>query len=261
MRVFGKWIFSTVLILSFNASAKISVISDLDDTIKITNVANRARMIRNSLFSNKVFSGAAEFYSSFDEGDLFVLTASPSILRFKINKTLKINEVFFESLITRVYLWHWDKFQYKVNSIKRILQKNPTGDFILIGDDVGKDPQAYWHIMNLYPERIKAIYIRNVKGNALPSDSIISFSHYLEILGNEVVEGRVDPKHVKTLVDAYNLESTFYNIIPTFAYCPLWEEMDHSALLYVNAMDYTSFVARVNKACKKRRGLYSAIIH
>lgn len=38
-------------------------------------------------------------------------------------------------------------------------------EFILIGDDSQKDPEIYAEIAEKYPERVKEIYIRNVKNN------------------------------------------------------------------------------------------------
>ncbi len=252
MRVFGKWICSFLLLYQFNLYAGISVISDLDDTIKLTNVQNKFQAIKNALWGDKIFSGAFEFYSSYEKSNLFILTASPSILRFQIKKTLKKREIFYESLKTRVYLWHWDKYKFKYNQIKKVFALYPKEKFILIGDDVGLDPEVYDGISNDFPERVEAIYIRRVKNRVLSSSTILGFSHFLEIAGHEIQNGRMEEEVASALLKIYLKEANVENIVPKFAYCPAWNEMDHKAISYVDDSSYLKFVSKIGDDCQNR---------
>jgi phosphatidate phosphatase APP1 len=58
------------LFLSFSASASlagVAVVADLDDTIKIMNVANKPRATYNGIFGRKVFAGMPEFLAEAGE--------------------------------------------------------------------------------------------------------------------------------------------------------------------------------------------------
>ncbi len=61
-----KLIIILTLVLSFNASA-LTVISDLDDTLKITNVASKPRAVWNALFNKNAFKGMPELMEKFDK--------------------------------------------------------------------------------------------------------------------------------------------------------------------------------------------------
>ena len=51
----------------------------------------------------------------------------------------------------------------KVSDISAILDANPNTTFVLFGDSNHRDPDAYGEIMSLYPGRIAAVFIHNVR--------------------------------------------------------------------------------------------------
>jgi phosphatidate phosphatase APP1 len=51
---------------------------------------------------------------------------------------------------------------YKLKAIRRVMEVYPKLPFILIGDGGQEDPEIYAEVVSLYPQRILAIYIRNV---------------------------------------------------------------------------------------------------
>ena len=53
---------------------------------------------------------------------------------------------------------------YKLGVLRNILSFYPELSFILIGDSGQEDPEIYRAIVDEYPERILAIYIRDVTG-------------------------------------------------------------------------------------------------
>ena len=55
------------------------------------------------------------------------------------------------------------KHEGKLIRVARILEVFPQQRFVLMGDNSQSDPDIYAAIANKYPERIEAIYIRNIK--------------------------------------------------------------------------------------------------
>src|SRR5437763_4164318 len=62
--------------------------------------------------------------------------------------------------------------RHKEPIIREILELYPALPFILIGDDSQKDPEIYRGILDSYPGRILAIYIRNVRTDPERSASV-----------------------------------------------------------------------------------------
>jgi hypothetical protein len=49
-----------------------------------------------------------------------------------------------------------------VEAIESIIRRYPKGSFILVGDSGEKDPEVYGEIARRYPERVEAVFIRDV---------------------------------------------------------------------------------------------------
>lgn len=207
-------------LLSFNAYSSISVISDLDDTIKITNSDNEIEATRNALFSDDVFAGMPLILSELKlyTSDLHILSLSTIALMPKIQRTLKKHNIEYASLILKKPFQGQSNLDYKINEMKKIIEKSGD-DFILIGDDVGQDPEAYQEIKNLYPNRILAIYIHAVKGRSLPRHSI-SYLTSFDLALREYLAGRMIESSVKKISEALISEEKTKEIFPDFATCP-----------------------------------------
>ena len=134
-------IFALSLVYSLSAFSEITIVSDLDDTIKITNAGSAGRATYNGIFTEKVFIGIPEFLSearNYTER-LHVVTASPPIIGKRVRATLFSNNIRYDSVIFKGVTGGETKINFKVNAIKRIIER--TGDqVILIGDDVNHDP-------------------------------------------------------------------------------------------------------------------------
>jgi hypothetical protein len=207
------------LTLSFHVQASISIVSDLDDTIKITNSGEEIDGAINALFTSKVFTGMVDFFSAADyyANDLHVLSASPQVLRPKITNLLNKKKINFKSLILKNSLQGESKFDYKVKAIKNILAQS-SDDLILIGDDVGQDPEAYGEIQRLYPDRILAIYIHVIKNRSIAAG--IKYWTSFDLFLFEYLAGRMSQGWVEHSAQQTFEESQFELIIPDFAHCP-----------------------------------------
>lgn len=155
------------------------VISDIDDTVIQTDVTQVLKMVRNVFMSNArtrlPFKGVAAFYQALQAGGpgnalnpLFYVSSSPWNLYDLLTEFFELNDVPQSVLMLR----DWGVSQqeilptgnraHKVEVIRQILDLYPKLPFILIGDTGQEDPEIYHEIVTLYPQRILAVYIRNV---------------------------------------------------------------------------------------------------
>ena len=99
---------------------------------------------------------------------LFYVSSSPWNLYDLLVEFLELNDVPQSVLFLRDWGVTTEEIlptrnrAYKVAAIRRILDTYPTLPFILIGDTGQEDPEIYHEIVTLYPQRILAVYIRNV---------------------------------------------------------------------------------------------------
>lgn len=204
-----------LFLVSFSSYAGISILSDLDDTIKITEASGKPE----DLLGEDVYTGMPEFYSAAREyaPTLHILSASPSFLRSKIRSVLKKHGIRHESLILRGNVFE-DKFTYKVREISRLLDKS-SDDFILLGDDIGKDPEVYSEILRLYPGRILGAYIHVVRGRSIPEDLMTYWTSF-DLLLREFETSRAGQSWIKKVFKKLKAEKDMEMIFPREAHCP-----------------------------------------
>ena len=203
------------LIISFHVYSSVSIISDLDDTIKITNSDDEVDGTINAAFRSEVFTGVTEFFMGTKNyaNEMHVLSASPIILRAKIEATLKKRHIDYTSLILKNVQSRETKFEYKVRAIKVLMEKNPD-DFILVGED----PEAYGEIQLLYPNRILAIYIHVIKNRQIPAGT--KYWTSFDLFLREYTAKRMNPGWVEHASRTILAEKELKKIIPDFADCP-----------------------------------------
>ncbi|WP_170235055.1 App1 family protein [Bizionia gelidisalsuginis] len=170
-------------ILIPSSQANFGVASDIDDTILHTGVVSflKWRLIINSIFKSALaripLEGAPEFYHllhrgiSGDEANpIFYVSHSPWNLYRYLKLFLKQNDFpkgpillrNFDSLFKKKTI---DEKPQKQKEIVNLLETYPNLPFILIGDSGEHDPDIYIEIAELYPDRIKVIYLRSVNHN------------------------------------------------------------------------------------------------
>jgi hypothetical protein len=245
-------VFIFLVLFNLNSYASISIVSDLDDTIKITNSGEEIDGAINAFFKDDTFTGIPEFFSMarIYTNELHVLSASPKLLRHKITSTLNKKKIKFESLILKDSLGGQSKFEYKVAAIKRLMEKS-TDDFILIGDDVGQDPEAYEAIRVLYPNRVLAIYIHMIKSRPIPN-TLTKFWTSFELFLREYSAGRMLDSGVdigaKVVLDEINMKF----IIPSFANCPANPAVWSWQLMTPYALQASEISKKVSAYCLSR---------
>lgn len=208
-------------LLSFKSFAGIQIISDLDDTIKITNSGDLVESVGYATARKEVYAGIPEFLSgarAYVSG-LHVISSSPEILQSKVVGLLEKQKIQFENIILNSNFNRPDHMEYKTGAIKKVLDAT-TDQFILMGDDVGDDPEIYDNIIKEYPDRILASYIHIVKNRSVPESAQKYITTY-ELALKEYQAGRLDEKVVKTVATkVMSDDDDFESVIPEFAYCP-----------------------------------------
>lgn len=155
------------------------LISDLDDTVVISEVLHKRRLLANTFLKNptqrQAVPGVAGLYAQVaatnpqpDATPLFYLSASPRQLHSPIAEFLAHNRFPQGILLTKRVSddrasdpWA-DQFAYKTAKIAEIFARLPQVRFILVGDDGEEDPETYDWVRRHYPEQVEAIWIRRV---------------------------------------------------------------------------------------------------
>jgi len=155
------------------------LISDIDDTILVSEVLSKRRLLKNTFLKNskqrQAVPGMAELYAKVvgqnpkpEAAPLFYLSGSPRQLYGALTQFLAHNHFPPGVLLTKRIsrdrasdAW-LDPMAYKTKKMEEIFEYFPQVRFILVGDDGEKDPEIYEEIRKRYPQRIEAIWIRHV---------------------------------------------------------------------------------------------------
>ncbi|CAF5025724.1 unnamed protein product, partial [Rotaria sp. Silwood1] len=152
----------------------ISIISDIDDTIKITGVTSVRSVIRNTFSGEfKAVPGMSERYRHYESlynATFHYLTASPDQLYPFLREFFDREQFPLGSYHMRHFTWLDSNFfqffasksfiKQKTNILRMFFQETRSRQFILFGDIYQKDPEIYANIYEEYPERILKIFIR-----------------------------------------------------------------------------------------------------
>lgn len=159
----------------------LSVISDIDDTIKITEVRDRNATLRNTFLREfQPVPGMAEFYQrlSRERGAKFhYISASPWQLYEPLAMLVDTYGFPHGTFALKEFRWKSRSFlslfahpeKYKPGVIEPLLKQFPKRRFILIGDSGERDPEIYGALARKFPEQIERIYIRDVTNE--PADA------------------------------------------------------------------------------------------
>ncbi len=155
-------------------SIGLSVISDIDDTIKITDVRNRAEMARNTLCRPfRPAPGMAGLYQSWSTNagaQFHYVSASPWQLYQPLSEFIGSNGFPAGTFHMKYFRFKdgsfWDLFKsperYKPGVIEPMLKRFSERRFILVGDSGEKDPEIYGAIARRHEKQILKICIRDV---------------------------------------------------------------------------------------------------
>ena len=159
----------------------LSIISDIDDTIKITEVRNLTAMLRRTfLESFEAVEGMSNRYARWASQGAVVhfVSSSPWHLYEPLDEFMTAAGFPDRSLSLkmvrakdRTALNLFKKgTETKPEQIAPLLRRYPQRRFVLIGDSGEQDPEVYAGLQQTWSDRIAAIFIRNADGSA-PTDA------------------------------------------------------------------------------------------
>lgn len=241
-------IFCFILSLSTHLFASITIVSDLDDTIKITEASGDPE----DLLGNKVYPGMPEFLKSARDysTSLYIVSASPSILRKKIESTLKKKLIKYNGLILRSNLFE-SKFDYKVRKIKEIME-NTSDDFIFIGDDIGQDPEVFLELTKLFPGRVLGSYIHVIEGRSIDR-SLVSYWTSFDLILREFDAYRMTSEGVELVAETLLQEKNLELIFPKKASCPSTVDIWEWQLRTIFVQEAQKLIGRFTLFCQARQ--------
>ncbi len=161
--------------------SKVGVISDIDDTFLVSHSGNFLMKLYVMLLKNinkrKVFDDVVPHYQSLSRAGQENETASNSFfyvsssewnlyefidLFARLHKlpkgVIKLKKI--KTGISDFLFTGRGSHDHKFEKIKDIIMFYPNLQYVLLGDDLQKDPNLYERIVKIFPQNIKAIYIR-----------------------------------------------------------------------------------------------------
>jgi len=229
-----------IIVAALQASwAKTVLISDIDDTIKSSNILNRWAMIGNAYNVKHPFSGMSDFYNilqrEIPELSVYYVSSALTFLMMSYShgKFLKQNN--FPDGELRLRKSTADK-DFKVNTISEIILSESPETIILIGDNGERDSNIYHTISEKFPEIKMYQFIRinypfdkasrisdEQKGFISPAEIA------LELYQNKLLD-KVD---VVSQIISHSTEQIFD--LPEWVNC-----LDHKTSLMIFAEDFSN---------------------
>jgi phosphatidate phosphatase APP1 len=195
-------------------SAQFGVISDIDDTVLQTDAAHLLHMARTVFLGNArtrlPFKGVGAFYralfkgahgsdkpgngGSFSFNPLFYVSSSPWNLYGLLSEFFHLQDIPIGPIL---FLRDWGiseeellptgHHSHKLKMIQNIMDVYSKLPFILIGDSGQEDPEIYAEVVQKYPQRILAIYIRNVSHELKRPEAIRKLAKKLAETGSTLI--------------------------------------------------------------------------
>lgn len=186
-------------------SARVAVISDIDDTVMRTGVANKAmmfwRLFMQGAESRVAFPGVTELYRGLhrgiggDEGNpmLYVSRAPWSI--YEVLETFfRIHDIPEGPVL---FLREWGLTlqrplprraeDHKRHLIEDMMRRYSGLPFLLIGDSGQHDPEIYARVVAEHPDRVRGVYIRDVDGDPRRTEEIQALGQEMAKAGSPLV--------------------------------------------------------------------------
>jgi hypothetical protein len=159
----------------------LSVISDIDDTIKDSRVNNRKELLNNTFVRPfRPIPGMAELYRAWAaKGAAFhYLSASPWQLYAPLAEFLARERLPEGSFHLKEFRWKDSRFfdlftspeKWKTPILESILETFPNRRYLFVGDSGEKDPEIYGEIARRFPKHDIRILIREFPG--VPLDTV-----------------------------------------------------------------------------------------
>jgi len=186
-------------------TARYVVISDIDDTVVYTGVANTLKMMwrlfAQGAQSRVAFPGVTALYQALHNGDsgqernpLLYVSRGPWVIyevleEFFQRHNIPVGPVLFlrEWGLTPQHPLPRREKDYKLAVIRAMVALYGDLPFVLIGDSGQHDPEMYTQIVREHPGRVLAIYIRNVSRDPARHQAIETLAKDVVAAGSSLV--------------------------------------------------------------------------
>jgi len=161
----------------------VSVVTDIDDTIKLTEVNSRRRMLQRT-FSEpfEPIEGMANIFQRWaEQGVLFhYVSSSPWQIFDALNQFLVDNGFPSGSMHLKWFRlrdelfkrWQLLRRKSKGGVIRTLIRRLPQRSFVLVGDSGERDPEIYAKLASKFPRQVARICIRQIEANPLDSERL-----------------------------------------------------------------------------------------
>lgn len=161
----------------------LSIISDIDDTLKITEIPAGAQVVSRNIFLRE-FVATTELRPIFEanpEAPVHYVSAGPwQLYEPLMLELIEVDDVLPEGTFhmrtmrtNLLTLSSWKDFsgvlfnkegtlEHKITEITRIMERFPDRKFLLLGDSGEMDPEVYRRIQEMFPDQVQEIIIRDV---------------------------------------------------------------------------------------------------
>lgn len=181
------------------------VISDIDDTVMHTGVANKLKMLWRLFVadadSRVAFPGAAALYRALHSGvtgneanPMLYVSRAPWGVYEMLTEFFRLHAIPAGPVM---FLREWGLSwrhplprraeEHKRDLIDHMLALYRDRPFVLIGDSGQHDPEVYAQVVEAHPGRIRAVYIRDVSRNAGRAEEIERLSQAALATGTSLV--------------------------------------------------------------------------
>jgi hypothetical protein len=155
--------------------AGVSVISDIDDTVKVTHVLDRSKLWESTFLQPfEAVGGMPDAYRRLAAAGapIHYVSSSPWLLSEPLVAFLAASGLPLASISLKDFRYRDGTFfnifrpgrETKPPQIAAILGAFPRRRFILIGDSGEDDPEVYADVLRSRPSQVARIYIRNITG-------------------------------------------------------------------------------------------------
>ena len=205
------------VISGIHYSLKNSLMVDIDDTIKISEVRNRVALLKHTFIDKQgqPVAGMPDLYRTLIQRlnfpTFFYLSASPWQLYLFIREFVDTNYPFGQIILRDMSYLELSSFissltigtqDYKMDRIDKIHRWFPHKEFLCIGDSTQRDPETYAAMYVAYLENLNGRYRK--------------YPGWIKQIWIRVVEG-VDPKDEKELNAMERFEKAFSGV-PRYAW-------------------------------------------
>lgn len=156
--------------------AGVSIISDIDDTVKVSHVTDHKRLLESTFYKPfEAVPGMPELYRELAArgASLHFVSSSPWQLYQPLHDFMNEAGFPWATMSLKSFRFRDETFfnlfkkgsETKPAQIIPILERYPERKFILIGDSGEQDPEVYGNIARRFPGAIQRILIRNLDGS------------------------------------------------------------------------------------------------